>query len=129
VLFADEKKLYICDTGVTDGPEYPHNIRVYDVVEGERLANGHVFVEMGAGLADGIRCDVDGNIWARAGWGGEDFSGVHVISPAGALIGKIHLPEICANICFGGAKRDRLFMAASTSLYALYVNTQGALTL
>jgi gluconolactonase len=125
----DEKKLYICDTGVTDGPEYPHNIRVYDVVEGARLANDRVFAEIGPGLtlADGIRCDVDGNVWAGAGWGGEDFSGVHIISPAGELIGKIHLPEICANICFGGAKRDRLFMAASTSLYALYVNTQGAL--
>jgi gluconolactonase len=129
----DEKKLYICDTGVTDGPQYPHNIRVYDVVEGERLANGRVFVEMGSGLADGIRCDVDGNIWAGAGWAAgddtekEDFNGVHIISPVGELIGKIHLPEICANICFGGAKRDRLFMAASTSLYSLYVNTQGAL--
>jgi gluconolactonase len=124
----DEKKLYICDTGMTDGPEYPHNIRVYDVVDGARLAKGRVFVEMGAGLADGIRCDVDGNIWAGAGWGGEDFSGVHVINPAGELIGKIHLPEICANICFGGPKRDRLFMAASTSLYSLYVGTTGVQT-
>jgi len=123
----DEKRLYICDTGSTDGPQYPHNIRVYDVVDGLRLANGHVFVEMGAGLADGIRADLDGNIWAGAGWGGEDFSGVHVFAPEGKLIGKIHLPEICANICFGGAKRDRLFMAASTSLYSLYVGTQGAL--
>jgi gluconolactonase len=88
---------------------------------------------MGAGLADGIRCDVDGNIWAGAGWAAgddatkEDFNGVHIISPAGEVIGKIHLPEICANICFGGAKRDRLFMAASTSLYSLYVGTTGAL--
>ncbi len=120
----DEKLLYICDTGVTHGPD---NIRVYDVVDGARLANGRIFVEMGAGLADGIRCDVDGNIWAGTGWGGEDSSGVQVFSPAGELIGKIHLPEICANICFGGAKRDRLFMAASTSLYSLYVGTQGAL--
>jgi gluconolactonase len=120
----DEKLLYICDTGVTHGP---YNIRVFDVVDGARLANGRIFVEMGAGLADGIRCDVDGNIWAGAGWGGEDFSGVQVFSPAGELIGKIHLPEICANICFGGSKRDRLFMAASTSLYSVYVNTQGVL--
>ena len=123
----DEKLLYICDTSGTEGPEYSHDIRVYDVVDGARLANGRVFVNMGAGLADGIRCDVDGNIWAGAGWGGEDYNGVHIISPAGQLIGKIHLPEICANICFGGAKRDRLFMAASTSLYSLYVGTQGAL--
>ena len=125
----DEKLLYICDTGVTDGPEYPHNIRVYDVVDGARLANGRVFVEVGPGLAlaDGIRCDVDGNIWAGTGWGGEDSNGVQVFAPDGTMIGKIHLPEICANICFGGAKRDRLFMAASTSLYSLYVNTQGVL--
>jgi len=124
----DETKLYIVDTGMTDGPQYPHNIRVYDVVEGARLANGRVFVEMGAGLADGIRCDVDGNVWAGTGWAGEDFNGVQVVAPEGKLIGKIHLPEICANICFGGAKRNRLFMAASTSLYSVYVGTQGAQT-
>jgi gluconolactonase len=126
----DEKKLYICDTGVSDGPEYPHNIHVYDVVEGDRLANGRVFVEVGPGLtlADGIRCDVDGNVWAGTGWGGEDSNGVQVFAPDGSLIGRIHLPEICANICFGGAKRDRLFMAASTSLYSLYVGAQGAQT-
>jgi gluconolactonase len=123
----DEKKLYICDTGMTDGPQYPHNIRVYDVLDGSHLANGRVFVEMGTGLADGIRCDVDGNVWAGAGWGGEDFSGVHVFASDGKLIGKIHLPEICANLCFGGEKHNRLFMAASTSLYSLYVGVRGAL--
>jgi gluconolactonase len=123
----DEKLLYICDTSGTENPGYSHDIRVYDVVDGERLANGRVFVNMGAGVADGIRSDVDGNIWAGAGWGGEDYNGVHIINPAGELIGKIHLPEICANICFGGAKRDRLFMAAATSLYSLYVGTTGVL--
>jgi gluconolactonase len=124
----DEKKLYICDTGVTDGPQYPHHIRVYDVVDGERLANGHVFAEIGPGLAvaDGIRCDSDGNVWAGTGWGGEDSNGVQVFAPDGTLIGRIHLPEICANLCFGGARHDRLFMAASTSLYSLYVGAQGA---
>lgn len=124
----DEKLLYLCDTSGTENPDYSHDIRVYDVVDGAHLANGRVFVNMGAGVADGIRCDVDGNIWAGAGWGGEDYNGVHIINPAGEVIGKIHLPEICANICFGGAKRDRLFMAASTSLYSLYVGTTGALT-
>ena len=123
----DEKLLYICDTSGADSPELSHDIRVYDVVDGELLANGRVFVNMGAGVADGIRSDVDGNIWAGAGWGGEDYNGVHIISPAGQLIGKIHLPEIPANLCFGGAKRDRLFVAASTSLYSLYVATTGAL--
>jgi gluconolactonase len=125
----DDRKLYICDTGVTDGAQYPHHIKVYDVEGGARLSNGHVFAEIGPGLAlaDGIRCDTDGNIWAGTGWGGKDSSGVQIFAPDGTLIGRIHLPEICANICFGGAKRDRLFMAASTSLYSLYVAAQGAL--
>jgi gluconolactonase len=79
------------------------------------------------GGADGIRCDVDGNVWAGAGWGGDGFDGVHVFAPDGARIGYIKLPEICSNLCFGGPKRNRLFMTASQSLYALYVNTEGAL--
>jgi gluconolactonase len=123
----DEKLLYICDTSGTESPSYSHDIRVYDVVDGASLANGRTFVNMGAGIADGIRSDIDGNIWAGAGWADEDYNGVHIINPAGQLIGKIHLPEICANVCFGGPKRDRLFMAASTSLYSLYVGTQGVL--
>jgi gluconolactonase len=119
----DESKLYIIDTG--QPPDKPHPINVYDVVEGKRLANGRLFFDMGKGVADGIRCDVDGNIWAGAS-GGEGYDGVHVIAPDGKLIGKILLPEVCANLCFGGAKRNRLFMAASQSLYAVYVGTQGA---
>ena len=100
------------------------------MVDGERLANGRVFVNMGAGIADGIRCDVDGNIWAGAGWGGEDYNGVHIISPAGELIGKIHLPEICANICFGGAKRDRLFHGREhVALFALCRHPRGTETI
>jgi gluconolactonase len=121
----DEKKLYIVDTGTSQHPGYPHQLRVYDVVDGVRLTNGRKFVDMGAGSFDGIRCDVDGNIWAGAGWAGEGFDGVHVLAPDGKLIGKIQLPETCANLCFGGAKRNRLFMAASQSLYSLYVGTQG----
>ena len=85
-----------------------------------------MFYDMRPGGADGIRCDVDGNIWAAASWGGKGFDGVHVISPEGKLIGKIMLPEACANLCFGGEKRNRLFMTASQSLYSVYVNTQGA---
>ena len=122
----DEKKLYVVDTGASHHPGYPHQIHVYDVIDGVRLANGRVFVNTGAGTADGIRSDVDGNVWAAAGWGGEGFDGVHVFAPEGKLIGKIHLPETCANLCFGGAKRNRLFMVASQSLYALYVGTRGA---
>lgn len=80
-----------------------------------------------AGFADGIRCDVDGNIWASAGWVGEGYDGVHVFEPTeGVRIGQIRLPEICSNVCFGGTKRNRLFMTASTSVYAVYVEAQGA---
>ena len=123
----DEKKLYIVDTGASHHPGYPHHIRVYDVVDGERLGNGRKFVDMGVGSSDGIRCDIDGNVWSAAGWGGEGYDGVHVFASDGTLLGKIHLPETCANLCFGGAKRNRLFIAASQSLYALYVGTQGAI--
>jgi len=121
----DEKKLYVVDTGFSHHPGYPKQIRVYDVVDGVKLANGHVLVDTGKASSDGIRCDVDGNVWAGMGWGTPDLDGVQVFAPDGKLIGKIHLPEICANLCFGGAKRNRLFMTASQSLYALYVDAQG----
>ena len=124
----DYKKLYLCDTGE------PRNITVWDVVDGKRLANGREFVATQqkmkdgsfSGVADGIRADLDGNIWAGMGWVGEGYDGVHVYAPDGQRIGQILLPEICANICFGGLKRNRLFMAASQSLYAVYVEAHGA---
>jgi gluconolactonase len=76
---------------------------------------------------DGVRCDVDGNLWCSSNAGrAVGYSGVTVWTPQGKLIGRIRLPEVCANLCFGGPKRNRLFMAASQSLYAVYVNTQGA---
>ena len=78
------------------------------------------------GGTDGVRADVDGNIWASAGWGGDGFDGVHIFAPEGDRIGQILLPETASNICFGGPKRNRLFITASQSLYAVYVNTQGA---
>lgn len=117
----DEKLLYIVDSGEA----VPRPIRVYDVVDGTRLTNGRMFVDMAPGSSDGIRCDVDGNVWSAAGWAGEGFNGVHIFAPDGKLIGKIHLPETCANLCFGGTKRNRLFMAASQSIYSLYVGTEG----
>jgi gluconolactonase len=120
----DEKLLYIVDTG--QPKDKPQPIRVYDVVDGKKLANGRLFCDMGKGNSDGIRCDVDGNVWAAAGNGGAGYDGVHVFTPQGKLIGKICLPEICSNLCFGGQKYNRLFMTASQSLYSLYVNTQGA---
>jgi gluconolactonase len=115
----NERLLYIVDTGA------PSNIRVFDV-DGQQLTNDRVFVTMHPGGSDGIRTDRDGNLWAAAGWGGAGFDGVHCYAPDGMLIGKIHLPEPCSNVCFGGAKKNRLFMTASQSLYALYVEAIGA---
>ena len=115
----DYKRLYVADTGT--GQE----TRVYDV-DGAKVRNGRRFIKLdvpGTGqpsYADGIRCDVDGNVWAGA------LPGVQIITPAGKRIGMIRLPESCANVCFGGTKRNRLFMAASQSLYSVYVNTTGA---
>ena len=78
------------------------------------------------GISDGIRADEDGNIWAAAGWGGAGYDGVHVFAPDGTRIGQVILPEACSNVCFGGPKRNRLFMTGSQSLYSLYVETRGA---
>jgi len=119
----DYTKLYVCDTGT------PRDIQVFNVVE-NKLKSKRRFTNMvvagrGSGLADGIRADADGNIWAGAN-GGPGYDGVHIISPQGQHIGMIVLPEICANLCFGGVRRNRLFMAASQSLYSLYVGTRGA---
>ena len=124
----DESLLYIVDTGRADGPEHPTHIRVFDVVDGIRLTNGRVFADMDPGSSDGIRADRDGNIWSGACWGGEGYDGVHCYHPDGTLIGRIHLPAPCSNLCFGGARRNRLFMTVSQSLFAVYVETTGAQT-
>lgn len=183
----DYKKLYIADTGAGK------NIRVYDVVDGRKLANGKVFCVMNEDIeprlksvaerlekdhgikvrfneggvggveiasakdekgaraivdkaceelqpaiqfstrntggkvgTDGLRCDVDGNVWCSTGWAGETLDGVLVLNPAGERIGQIQLPETGSNLCFGGPRRNRLFITASQSVYSLYVNTQGA---
>ena len=118
----DESRMYIVESRAR-----PRAIRVFDVVEdGTRLANGKLFGDVGDGAPDGFRCDVHGNLWC--GWGtGPDLNGIVVFAPDGKMIGRIALPERCANLCFGGVKRNRLFMAASQSLYAVYVNTEGAL--
>ena len=121
----DESLLYIVDTGRSDRPEHPAHIRVFDV-DGHRLANGRLFADMDPGLADGIRTDLDGNLWAGAGWAGEGFDGVHCFASDGTLIGKIHLPAPCANLCFGGLRKNRLFMTCSHSLFSLYLETNGA---
>ncbi|PYM92964.1 MAG: gluconolactonase [Candidatus Rokuibacteriota bacterium] len=118
----DESRLYVVEAGVT-----PREIVVFDVVVGTRLQNKRKFIDAGQGTPDGFRCDVDGNLWCGWGMGQEGLDGVHVFNPDGKLIARINLPERCANLCFGGTYRNRLFMAASTSLYSLYVNTQGAI--
>jgi gluconolactonase len=132
----DYKKVYVADTGASHYPDAAKNIKVWDVVDAKSVKNGKEFASMSltmadgeskAGFADGIRCDVAGNVWASAGWVGQGYDGVHVFAPEdGARIAQILLPEICSNVCFGGSKRNRLFMTGSQSLYAVYVNTKGA---
>jgi gluconolactonase len=117
----DESQLYIVEAGVT-----PRVIRAYHVA-GARLSGGRVLITAERdGTPDGLRVDVDGNLWAGWGMGAEGLDGVAVFNPQGKLIGRIELPERCANLCFGGRHRNRLFMCASTSVFSLYVNTQGA---
>ena len=97
-------------------------------IETGNLTNGKVFAEgFAPGITDGMRCDIDGNVWCSMGWADPKEDGVRCYSPSGDLLGKIHLPETCANLCFGGPLRNRLFVCGSTSVYALYVGTQGAL--
>ena len=121
----DEKKLYV----VGSRAEPRRTIMVYDVTDnGTRLANGKVFIDAGpGGSPDGFRVDVDGNLWCGWGMGSAELDGVRIFDSEGKPIGHIELPERSANVCFGGRYRNRLFIAASHSLYALYVNTQGAL--
>ncbi len=130
----DYRKLYVISTG--QGPGDTHSggkgdMQVFDVGADNRLSNGRLFssfmidgVKCGP---DGVRADVDGNLWCSSNAGRSvGYSGVTVWTPQGQLIGRIRLPEICGNVCFGGPKRNRLFMAASQSLYAVYTATQGA---
>ena len=114
----DEKRLYVVDT--PDGTRTTH---VYDIVDG-KAANGRLFFDGTPGFADGIRCDTEGNVWCGFS-GGPGQDGVAVFAPDGTLIGRILLPERCANLCFGGRKRNHLFMTASQSVYAVYVEAQG----
>jgi gluconolactonase len=116
----DEQLLYIADTGVSHVKGGPRHLRRFTVGnDGRTLSGGEVFATCTAGWFDGFRLDVQGNIWTSAG------DGVHCYSPDGTLLGKIHIPEIVANVCFGGPKRNRLFICATTSLYAIFVATRG----
>jgi gluconolactonase len=119
----DESKLYVVEAGVS-----PRVIRAYTVsTDGRELADGRTLVAADAdGTPDGLRVDVDGNLWVGWGMGKEGLDGVSIFNPEGKPIGRIDLPERCANLCFGGRHRNRLFMCGSTSIYSLFVNTQGA---
>ncbi|MFN8829051.1 MAG: SMP-30/gluconolactonase/LRE family protein [Labrys sp. (in: a-proteobacteria)] len=117
----DEKKLYIVDTGATHVPNGPRHMRVFDVsADGTALSNGRLFATCTYGLFDGFRIDSAGNVWTSAG------DGVHCYAPDGTLIGKIRTPEVVANVEFGGPKRNRLYICATTSLFAVYVNARAA---
>jgi len=117
----DESILYIVASRAS-----PRDIRAYDVIDGRRIANGRIFINAGlGGTPDGFRVDIDGNLWCGWGMGTPELDGVRVFNQHAEPIGHIHLPERCANVAFGGRHRNRLFMAASRSVYALYVNTQG----
>jgi gluconolactonase len=116
----EEKLLYIVDTGFTHGDEHPRHIRRFTVgPEGRSLSGGEVFATCDVGLFDGLRVDVHGNVWTSAG------DGVRCYAPDGTLIGRIRIPEVVANCCFGGAKLNRLFICGTTSLYSAYLNTRG----
>jgi len=117
----DERLLYIADTGVSHVPGGPRHIRRFTVGgDGRTLSGGDVFATCTAGVFDGFRPDTAGNLWTSAG------DGVHCYAPDGTLIGKIPVPEVVANLCFGGPKRNRLFICATTSLYAIFVCARGA---
>jgi gluconolactonase len=118
----DQTQMYVVDSGAL-------TLRLYDVVAGAggvpRLARGKVFANFAPGTADGVRLDTQGRVWCSMGWGAAAEDGVRCHHPDGTLLAKIHLPETAANLCFGGRRRNRLFIAASTSVYAVYVDAVG----
>jgi gluconolactonase len=118
----DEKRLFIVDSAGGRDASLPKNIRVFDVSDGGRLTNGREFADCTAGRFDGIRFDDAGRLWAAAD------DGVHCLDSNGRLIGKILIPEICANVCFGALKRNYLFICATTSLYGVLLPVNGAKT-
>ena len=115
----DERLLYIADTGITHDPNGPKHIRRHRIEDDGRLSGGEVFAVCTEGVFDGFRLDTHGRIWTSAA------DGVHCLNEHGKLIGKVHIPEMVANVCFGGAKLNRLFIAGTTSLYSVYLNVNG----
>lgn len=115
----DESSLYIADSGITHTPGAPAHIRRHDVGPDGALSGGEVLADCTSGVFDGFRLDRDGRIWSSAA------DGVHCLAPDGALIGKILIPEMVANVCFGGPKLNRLFICGTTSLYSIFLNVNG----
>jgi len=117
----DESLLYVSDTGLTHQSNGPHHVRRFAVAsDGRSLSGGDVFATCPKGLYDGFRVDVAGNLWLSAG------DGVHCHASDGSLLGKVLIPEAVSNMCFGGAKLNRLFICATTSLYSVFLNTRAA---
>ncbi|MBV9491728.1 MAG: SMP-30/gluconolactonase/LRE family protein [Verrucomicrobia bacterium] len=118
----DETRLYIADSGGSHKVNGEHHVRVFDVTTDGRLQNGRVFAEVSPGVPDGLRLDTSGNVWVSAA------DGVHCYDPDGQLLGKIKVPEPVANLTFGGPRRNRLFITATTSVYSAFVGVRGAQT-
>lgn len=119
VFSPDEKRLYVADTGRMFDPDAEQHIRVFDVADDGGLSGGDVFHVINPGCADGMRCDSDGNLWSSAA------DGVHCLNPQGELLGKILVPELVSNICFGGRAKHQLFMTATHSIYSVTLNRCG----
>jgi gluconolactonase len=116
----DESRLYVVESGRQFDEAPKRYIRVFEVgADGKSLHGGRVFHKVAPGMADGIRCDVEGDVWSSAG------DGVHCIDPRGDLIGKILVPGTVSNIAFGGRNSSRMFVCAGRALYAIYTNTRG----
>jgi gluconolactonase len=120
VFSPDERLLYVADSGASLRPDGPRHLRRFTVDERNRLAGGGVLADCDAGRFDGVRVDTEGRLWAATN------DGVHCLGPSGELLGKILVPEVVSNVCFGGPKRNRLFVTATTSLYAVYTHVTGA---
>lgn len=116
----DESVLYVADSGFSHDPAAPHHIRAFDVIDGRTLVGGRIFAEIAAGVPDGFRCDIHGNVWTSC------QTGVLCYAPDGTLLGHIKVPETVSNLTFGGPRRNRLFITATTSLYSVFVATRGA---
>jgi len=123
----DEKIIYIADSGAINGAsdssfnkDAPHHIRAFDVVDGHKLINNRLFVDIDFGVPDGLKVDSEGYVWTSAA------DGVHCYSPEGELYGKIILPEVAANLVFGGQDGSFLFVTASTSVYGITTTRSGA---